>query len=869
MKASVHLTILSLVSLFSLGLRAADVTFDEPTVYTEDGSFDNVNVNSTFQLGSSEKTGGLTLTDRKYVNVPGADGKDATFTFCYPTLGKGLAYGGSNAGFTINGRSDGRGKVIVGPPPAGVNRDVELGRVQFGKWGLAHETGYADALEICNGREAAGHWHITSAYKILNQRTDNLPVRIRFCGLGGVLHAGMSARFADSLFVNPVAGARTVLEGDGADIVFECTQWQANSPKWTSILRAVDAGKIESGVLRTQGDCDLVFFNTHESAAGDLEYGFSLDAQIAPERLEWAHTGATVVSNAVCLRVASDYLLPHGTQTGRIEFRASNWKGYPSIDLRGTTQKVNGIWSAVPTCYETAHLGAHNSMVTNTSDTAATLIVGADGLDGDLCVGHIGGGVTVLKAGTGTVEVSRVLDMEDVEVVGGTLKYLSDTRVGAITVSAGVLVVSNCLLTCESIAVTGAEVLVDGGKLVCGSANTAAGGSIRCVNGGTVVGAESADVRVELQNGGCNLDRDLAAGGNVSLVKNGANETKLFRGGAFAAVDVAAGTLRVGGEMVADRFWRFTFTETAAAAILAWWNGGSDKTVLSRTVSFALNRIHLLTADGQIANTGVITGTIGIEPKDLPVGRATMNRQFAEVGGVSNGAGGRYDSLKHLSFGLSESSYIGVALADEKPVTTESPAVLTFHLNDNNLAPCGYLFANAVNSGTAGAPVDWTVDSSTDGVTWTPRDSRADHPLDRTAGPETYWENGVPFLFTSAEGTWSFSSSRASVASGATLDLSNVPAANVAISGLEVDCTGAGEIAGGVFAANGTLYLKNAPQFDRKLELPITLTDPVGTENLASWTVCVDDAPLKDCRVVWRNGKLVAKYNQGLIVVIQ
>ena len=827
MKASAHLTILALVSLYSFGLWAE-------TLLVEKGSPLVINDLTTYDKSYTElrqrddltiaRGGKLSLSGsggRKYFYIGYDTGDDVTFTIENTESTPGAKDGGKLTANTPNnvyftyGRGGARGRVVVnGEWPIENVHDVQAAA-------LPGSSGFVD------------FWTITG-YTYLNSvivRSTTVPARIIFASPSAMI--GPSSR-SDHMQLRPVIGAELHLVGDENNpIGLTCNYW---SKGFDFNLARMDG---EGGKTVLTGACDVVVYSSNSSRWMNTDgHPCAILANADSSQLIWAQSGDFRLTDLSVVRLTADNSLPVGPQTGKIVMESSKSNDAPWLDLNGHTAAINGL--------EATH---EKAIVTNTAAESATLRLGTWNENSPFCARTVSARIVVRKEGTGTLA-------------------LTDTVMPRLEVAGGVVYVTGDGVRIESLSIAGAEVLVDGGKLVCGSASTTAGGRIRCVNGGTVVGAGEADVRVELPSGGNAFACSSSSDGNVSIVKCGANETTLLGGGSFAAVDVTAGTLRIGGATAADRFWRFTFTKTAAATIKAYWNGGDDKTILSRTVSFALNRIHLLTADEQLANQGVVTGTIGVDPASLPAGHATMNRQYAEVKGVVEGKGGQYDSLKHLSYALDASSYIGVALADG-PVTEESPAVVTFHLNDNQLAPCGYLFANAVNSGTAGAPIDWTVESSTDCVNWTPRDSRTDHSLDRTAGPTTYWEGGEPFLFTASSASWSFSSSRASVASGATLDLSNVPAANVAISGLEVDCAGAGEIKGGVFVANGTLYLKNVPAFDCKIELPITLTDSVSTENFASWTIRVDDEILKDCHIVWRNGRLFVARNLGLFIVVQ
>ena len=87
----------------------------------------------------------------------------------------------------------------------------------------------------------------------------------------------------------------------------------------------------------------------------------------------------------------------------------------------------------------------------------------------------------------------------------------------------------------------------------------------------------------------------------------------------------------------------------------------------------------------------------------------------------------------------------------------------------------------------------------------------------------------------------------ASVAAGATLDTAYIQDSSLSFAALEVDCAaGGGTLTKFAPAPNGALYLKNLPGgLTARYIVPLTLTETVGAENLASWTVYVDGTPVR------------------------
>ncbi|MBQ7666560.1 MAG: hypothetical protein IJS46_01015, partial [Kiritimatiellae bacterium] len=377
---------------------AADLTVDTATDYTGSGSsYDNIYLNADFSLGTDETRGAFTLNNGKKIFLPGTDNGSATFTFRNGQMATGNATSGFNIGYGTGGHTGG-GLIVVSNIDSynGGQKMSKLGLVQIGDKATA-SGGQVDFLRIDAGLLEVsgtqnGSWRRAGVSKIANYRTDSVPARILLTGAGGALCPNQNQ--ASQFFLCDAAGSVTAVEGDGADIVFMTGQWLENSGKtMTKVIPLIDTAS--AGILRFQGDCDVVFHNHNAgTAADDAQYGFSLG--LGTNHVVWAQTGDIVVSNACTLLTAADYALPNGAQTARVVFRDKDGTSEPALDLCGTTQRANGVVS------EIAASGALRGVVTNSSAAAATHVLGADGADCALKVGRVCGGVTVRKAGAGT-----------------------------------------------------------------------------------------------------------------------------------------------------------------------------------------------------------------------------------------------------------------------------------------------------------------------------------------------------------------------------------------------------------------------------------------------------------------------------------
>lgn len=120
-----------------------------------------------------------------------------------------------------------------------------------------------------------------------------------------------------------------------------------------------------AGTLETAGDGDFNLMQAYSSAKV-----VTLSADDGG-RIVWGHSGDLVLGGRMYLKVGSDDILPHGSQTGKVKIsnKIGGSEGKPLIiDLNGKEAIVNGF------IYDSSADGySKHNFITNSSDTIATL----------------------------------------------------------------------------------------------------------------------------------------------------------------------------------------------------------------------------------------------------------------------------------------------------------------------------------------------------------------------------------------------------------------------------------------------------------------------------------------------------------------
>lgn len=377
----------------------------DTTLTAQTNTYGSVFVNNAnLTIGAGGK---ITLTD-KGLYLPGEADSEATLTIAN---GGNITLSGSSSTLYV-GEIKGKGHVVVTG-----NDTFNANKLVIGGSAVKDASGYYDFMRIQSRMRTDGDF--SRVWVNQWQTYANGVARVIFDGS----EAAIVATGTSSMFY-PMANATFAFEGiNGASVNFGVGQWYMNNNTTKKLL-------VGSNKFKTQGNCDVVFYN--HNANGKL-YAFELAA--STNQFLWTHTGKTIVSNVCMIKTTADYALPNGSQTGRMEFKGKSMESLPTIDLCGTTQLVNGLFDATP---------GFNGTVTNSSDTAATLIVGADGGDCDLKIGRVGGDVSFGKVGAGAATVVA-------------------TNLPAVTVSGGSFIATGCNLKCGGLTQDGGAIGVASG----------------------------------------------------------------------------------------------------------------------------------------------------------------------------------------------------------------------------------------------------------------------------------------------------------------------------------------------------------------------------------------------------------------------
>lgn len=401
------------VATFSAWQAKADnLTVETYTTINSTVTYDYVYVsNTTLRIANGGKL--------KYNNelvLPSAANTESTLYFTGTGNINNDDY--SSAPIVIGRFANSKGRINTN---IGAN-DYNIMNVTIGGNAKKDSSGYIDFLRIGNGPMSGGHPGRIYVNRWMNYAGD--VARVRFDGENGAYSTIATKPVKSTLpLLWADSSATYAFEGvNGANIVFGSGSWW-NSPTNKNFLTG-------SGKVRMQGACDVIFHNHNANGAN---YGFEF--RVSTNQLIWAHTGATIVSNNFTIKTTADYALPNGPQTGRIELKGLSSGALPVIDLCGTTQIANGIYDATP---------GSKGAITNSSETAATLVLGAHDQNCDLKIGRVFPGVTIKKTGSGVLTV-----------VASSLP--------AVTVSGGSFMVSGSNLSCGSLTQDGGAVGVVSG----------------------------------------------------------------------------------------------------------------------------------------------------------------------------------------------------------------------------------------------------------------------------------------------------------------------------------------------------------------------------------------------------------------------
>lgn len=622
---------------------------------------------------------------------------------------------------------------------------------------------------------------------------------------------------------------------------------------WSGTKMNLFSGSNSSNVV-IEGECDL-----------DIDCGNNFVA-LNSSHIVYRNSGNL---NLTCYKnKAAPFMLsyadtlPYGAGRGFVRgYTVSGSSANFYIDLQGKSQKVNG-------------LVLENGAFVTSSSGAATLTFGTDDVAGKIAGDVTDANVSCVKVGAGDLRLEGA-QVRSLTVNGGRLLASGTGN------SVGTLVL-NGVGTTEYGYATGGELAAETiqGDLPGAGAYTGEGWS-NCVT----------EIAVPAK----------------SFVKEGKGLLTCVTPANAHGMDlrVKGGTLRMGGEVSQNKYWRLIAKESEGGytyTLPAGRTGFPDGGVV--TVSLAIGNIGLFSGDGRnVIGIVAASSPAGTSARDLPVHNVVSspanfpNTNGKYPAGTTNpiASGANYDNVRYAfedTAGACSNTYDrvdvggwwGGALYTNQTLVASEPSTwvtLSWRLSPTNGPACSYNLMKATNF-TAGERVQiksWELQSSPTGAddTWVTMDERTNQDPPKDARRFDY--NGhVPYLFTARRSTWRFDTfGTVEVDKDATLDLSEIPAENIAIRGLKVDmAAGAGRIKRFAAAANGSLELTNADDALRpdgkirsRVTLPLTLDEVSSSANLDSWTVTVNGQPSPDSKLVLTDGNLQVLTKYGLFVIVK
>ena len=686
----------------------------------------------------------------------------------------------------VIGENGGEGRFVVQTTGSKFGTNI----ARFGLWAErlfihANATTSSDTLDFLQIDQ-------NGAADITYIENDNAkPARILFNG-GTMYDNYVNASYGSQL--SPARDKTIILEGINGNPVRIQKEYQ---------VRRLNGG---AGTVRFQGACDVVFTDAGNNLPGignDNRREYTIDpSPYGP--IEWRQTGDLVLSNQCFLACNASNVLPCGTDTGIVRMKAN-----AILDINGTTQNLRSLVSESNLATVTNAIAnkVHNSVI-------STIVFGTNDTDG--------------------VFSAKCCDNVNVEKIGaGTLVVSNVTVEGTLTVRAG-------------------RVLLTGENHI---------GEIVCADGAMI------DAMVQIpptEDSIKTIQTFPQAGGYKNIFEKKGADTLLVRAGANLDglfLDVQNGRLQFTGD-VTDKWWRLVLLKAANVSTNSYAN--SNHVELNMFSLFPSNiTTSAPNTQKKHLNYGLVTnmsGTAWTSYAQMPAGTCTEG--FGETYNWNPTAVGRvWWGVDTLCTNMTAA----VFLTTGNPAISEStPRHIVYRLKDDAPPVSSYAIGMTQWSRYAAAE-KWRVESSVDGIEWTVRDAhtakwantsgmspaeaRATSEIPNfTFSTDGCYNNNVPYRFTAgAAASECLRNVTASVAAGATLDTAYIQDSSLSFAALEVDCAaGGGTLTKFAPAPNGALYLKNLPGgLTARYIVPLTLTETVGAENLASWTVYVDGTPVR------------------------
>ncbi len=562
-------------------------------------------------------------------------------------------------------------------------------------------------------------------------------------------------------------------------------------------------------------------------------------------------------------RTDVDDALPWGANAKHVyvcTYNKSRERAYwTALDLNGHSQKVNGL---------ILHEGfLTNSAYAAASSAEAVVTFGTAGQDGVFAGDGSAEGVRFEKVGTGTLVVSNA--------VAGAFTALGGTiRVPAGTTFSG-----------KVFAATNVNLVVDGAL----DFETYAIDAASAVSGNTEGGATNVVTSI----------RPFCSENVFRKVGADYLTATLPEDGLGSGIRVEGGTLRLGGTLCTNDYWRMTVKKTPGGKVTgAWTNGEISVTLafphvglfdgsglaLTRTITVEGNGKRL--ADGSDPSGLLENGLVSAKP-NFKISNSIYTKAMGS--GTTNpfGYGASYDRLIYVlgDTNAVENVYdtqklyywwAGACYANEVPVENDSATweTIAWRIPSGTDAAASYNCAPGTNFDDGIQATSWLLESSPSGAegTWVTMDEQ--HDVAVPADRQHYSYNGhVPYLFNAFSNTWKFTTfGFVQVDAGAVLDLSSVPRENIAVNGLRVDLAAdAGTIRRFVPAEAGTidLVLADGQELKPRVNVPLAFEDASSLDRLTAWKVTVNGVARPKSFVTLKDGKIVVRTPHGLLFVIR
>ncbi len=334
--------------------------------------------------------------------------------------------------------------------------------------------------------------------------------------------------------------------------------------------------------------------------------------------------------------------------------------------------------------------------------------------------------------------------------------------------------------------------------------------------------------------------------GSNDLIKCGAGKSSMYGVNSLSGdVRVEDGTLSVTGIGCTNKFWRFTVKKL-------YWG-----------TIFQLSELALYDADCKRVNSGITAhSAVTVSSASL---LAAGNCAYEEGFGAQNSSSELTPQL------FDDNLNTKCCEVSQHPTATNETSwiKIVFRLADDANPVVAYNMINGNDSDGNRNPIQWSLEASDDGTTWTTVSEVSDSNTPRAN--YAVFHSDVPYVLTNYAGAAANFFPNASgvfVASGARLEF---PTAGSTLSTLTIDCTeGSGTISGFTPAASGVVNLVNVESVTalRQLDaLPITFEDYGDMSAIRNWSVKVD-GEASDYALTFYSGALRLKRG-GMMVIVR